>query len=116
MADSVVTYFEKPEAKELIQRLKESGLNMSYLHEAIEVPTDSPFADKTIVLTGKLTEMSRGEAKSQIESLGGKVTGSVSKNTDLLIAGEDAGSKLEKAKELSIEIWNEAQMLEALNA
>lgn len=68
------------------------------------------------MLTGKLTEMSRGEAKSQIESLGGKVTGSVSKNTDLLIAGEDAGSKLEKAKELSIEIWNEAQMLEALNA
>ena len=116
MADSIVTYFEKPEAVELIDRLKASGLNMNYLHEEIEVPSDSPFAEKTVVLTGKLEQMSRNEAKEQIEVLGGKVTGSVSKNTDLLIAGEDAGSKLDKAKQLNVEIWNEAQMLEALDA
>lgn len=76
--------------------------------------SDSYFAGKTIVLTGKLEEMSRNDAKAAIEALGGKLAGSVSKKTDLVIAGEAAGSKLTKAEELNIEIWDEAKMLEEL--
>lgn len=76
--------------------------------------SDSYFAGKTIVLTGKLEEMPRNDAKAAIEALGGKLAGSVSKKTDLVIAGEAAGSKLTKAEELNIEIWDEAKMLEEL--
>ena len=72
------------------------------------------FAGKTVVLTGKLSILTRGEAKEKIEALGGKVSGSVSKKTDLVIAGEDAGSKLAKAEELEITVWNEAELIEAL--
>lgn len=75
---------------------------------------DSPFAGKTIVLTGKLTQLTRNEAKAKIEELGGTVTGSVSKKTDLVIAGEDAGSKLAKARELGIEVWDEDRLIEQL--
>ncbi|PYZ96567.1 DNA ligase (NAD(+)) LigA [Alteribacter lacisalsi] len=117
MADAVVTYFEKPEVAELIEELREAGVNLTYtgpkLQNADEI--DSPFAGKTIVLTGSLEQMTRNEAKKQIELLGGSVTGSVSKKTDLLIAGESAGSKLTKAQDLNIEIWDEAKMLEQLN-
>ncbi|WP_027963941.1 NAD-dependent DNA ligase LigA [Halalkalibacillus halophilus] len=116
MASSIASYFAKPQVEELIAELKELGLNMAYLGEVFEADTDSQFYDKTIVLTGRLDEMSRNDAKKQIEALGGKVTGSVSKNTDLLIAGADAGSKLEKAESLNIEVWNEQQMIEALKA
>ena len=66
-------------------------------------------------LTGKLTHYNRNEAKEKIENLGGKVTGSVSKKTDIVVAGEDAGSKLTKAEELGITVWNEQQMVEALD-
>lgn len=76
--------------------------------------TDSAFAGKTIVLTGKLEQLSRNEAKEQIELLGGKITGSVSKKTDLVIAGEDAGSKLTKAEQLGIEVWDEERLMEEL--
>ncbi|MDC3417500.1 NAD-dependent DNA ligase LigA [Aquibacillus salsiterrae] len=115
MADSIVRYFQEEQVIELIDELKSLGLNIQYkgIRKA-DQPDNSPFMGKTIVLTGKLEILSRPEAKEMIEALGGKVTGSVSKKTDLLIAGEDAGSKLAKATELNIEIWNEQQLADAL--
>ena len=77
-------------------------------------PAGSLFSDMTFVLTGKLEELTRTEAKDKIEAEGGKVTGSVSKNTDVVLAGADAGSKLEKAKSLGIEVWNEEEFIEKL--
>lgn len=114
MADSIVTYFKKEEVKQLISRLKEVGVNMTYKGKKVEVSENSPFAGKTIVLTGKLSQMTRNEAKEKIEQLGGTVTGSVSKKTDLVIAGQDAGSKLTKANELGIEVWDEQRLIEIL--
>ncbi len=116
MADAIVTYFSQEECIQLINELKAHGVNMSYKgkRKADAAVSDSYFAGKTIVLTGKMEEYGRTEAKEMIESLGGNVTGSVSKKTDLVIAGEDAGSKLKKAQDLGIEIWNEAQLLAEL--
>jgi DNA ligase (NAD+) len=117
MADAIVAYFENDEVKELIQELKDAGVNLEYKGPkpvaASEV--DSYFAGRTIVLTGKIERLSRNEAKEKIELLGGKVTGSVSKKTDLVIAGEEAGSKLTKANELNIEVWDEDKLMEELN-
>lgn len=116
MADSIVTFFEQEEVLELITELKTYGVNMEYtgpLPVATE-EADSIFAGKTIVLTGKLEQLSRNEAKEQIELLGGKITGSVSKKTDLVVAGEDAGSKLTKAEQLGIEVWDEERLMEEL--
>ncbi|RKQ16413.1 NAD-dependent DNA ligase LigA [Ureibacillus endophyticus] len=115
MADSVVTYFQQDEVKELITRLKDVGVNMTYKGKKVQVEIgENPFAGKTIVLTGKLSQLTRNEAKAKIEELGGTVTGSVSKKTDLVIAGEDAGSKLTKAQELGIEVWDENRLVEQL--
>ncbi|MEH7235194.1 NAD-dependent DNA ligase LigA [Bacillus sp. JJ1562] len=116
MADAVVTYFEQPEAHDLLNELREYGVNMEYKGpKLVSVEdSDSYFAGKTIVLTGKLEQLSRNEAKAEIEALGGKVTGSVSKSTDLLIAGEAAGSKLTKAQDLQIEIWDEDRLVQEL--
>ncbi|MCM3368283.1 NAD-dependent DNA ligase LigA [Bacillus safensis] len=116
MADAVVTYFEKEEILDLLNELKELGVNMTYTgpKPVKAEESDSYFTGKTIVLTGKLEEMARNDAKAAIEALGGKLAGSVSKKTDLVIAGEAAGSKLTKAEELNIEIWDEAKMLEEL--
>ncbi|MED4722366.1 NAD-dependent DNA ligase LigA [Bacillus atrophaeus] len=113
MADAVITYFQKEEILELLDELEQLGVNTLYKGpKKVKVEdSDSYFAGKTIVLTGKLEELSRNDAKAQIEALGGKLTGSVSKNTDLVIAGEAAGSKLTKAEELNIEVWNEEQLL-----
>ncbi|PSA88967.1 DNA ligase [Bacillus atrophaeus] len=113
MADAVITYFQKEEMLELLDELEQLGVNTLYKGpKKVKVEdSDSYFAGKTIVLTGKLEELSRNDAKAQIEALGGKLTGSVSKNTDLVIAGEAAGSKLTKAEELNIEVWNEEQLL-----
>ncbi|WP_102264938.1 NAD-dependent DNA ligase LigA [Mesobacillus jeotgali] len=117
MADSIVTYFDNDEVKELVSELKAVGVNMEYKgpKKVTAEESDSFFAGKTIVLTGKLEQMGRNEAKEKIEALGGNVAGSVSKKTDLVIAGEDAGSKLTKAESLGIEVWNEERMLEELN-
>ena len=116
IADSVVTYFENEEVHELLQELKTAGVNFSFKGRVVQQSEiDSPFNGRTIVLTGKLTHYNRNEAKEKIENLGGKVTGSVSKKTDIVVAGEDAGSKLSKAEELGITVWNEEQMVEALD-
>ena len=117
MADSVVRYFQNEEVHELIDELKDAGVNMIYKGpKPVSVEEiDSVFAGKTVVLTGKLEQLSRGEAKKKLEEQGAKVTGSVSKSTDLVIAGEDAGSKLEKAESLGIDVWSENRFLEELN-
>jgi DNA ligase (NAD+) len=117
MADAIVAYFENDEVKELVQELKDVGVNMEYKgpKPVSASESDSYLAGKTIVLTGKIERLSRNEAKEKIELLGGKVTGSVSKKTDLVIAGEDAGSKLTKANELDIEVWDEDKLMEELN-
>ncbi|CAN7573989.1 NAD-dependent DNA ligase LigA [Rossellomorea sp. LjRoot5] len=117
MADAIVAYFENDEVKELIQELKDAGVNLEYKGpKPVSVSdVDSYFVGKTIVLTGKIERLSRNEAKEKIEMLGGKVTGSVSKKTDLVIAGEEAGSKLTKANDLNIEVWDEDKLMEELN-
>ena len=115
MAESIVAYFANEQIQQLIERLKGYGINMTYKGKkvVVEVGTN-PFAGKTIVLTGKLQQLTRNEAKAKIEQLGGTVAGSVSKKTDLVIVGEDAGSKLEKAQSLGIEIWDEVRLIEQL--
>lgn len=118
MADSVVSYFEKPEVTALLEKLAAQDVNMVYTgpRQVVEVDSDSLlFAGKTVVLTGKLEQWTRGEAQERIEALGGSVTGSVSKKTTLLISGEDAGSKQKKAESLGIEIWTEQMFIDALN-
>jgi len=117
MADSIVTFFEQEEVQELLQELKELEINMKYtgVKPVVSEKSDSFFFGKTIVLTGKLVEMTRNEAKEKIEALGGNVAGSVSKKTDLVIAGEDAGSKLKKAEDLGILVWNEERLVEELS-
>ncbi|WP_223596076.1 NAD-dependent DNA ligase LigA [Neobacillus bataviensis] len=117
MADSIVAFFEQDEAGELIQELIAAGVNMEYkgAKPVSAEESDSIFAGKTVVLTGKLEQLSRNEAKEKIEALGGNVAGSVSKKTHLVIAGEDAGSKLAKAQDLGIEVWDEEKLLVELN-
>lgn len=116
MAESIVSYFELTEVKDLIEELKVLGVNLVYNGpKPVSVEdSDSFFAGKTVVLTGKLEQLSRNEAKEAIEGLGGKVAGSVSKKTHLVIAGSDAGSKLAKAEELGVEVWNEEKLIEEL--
>lgn len=112
MAESIVKYFAKPEVTEMIERLRAAGVTMEYKGLRVEdIPTDSPFSGKTIVLTGTLEQITRKEAQQMIEARGGKVSGSVSKKTDLVVAGEAAGSKLVKANELGIQVIDEATFL-----
>lgn len=116
MADAIVQYFAQEKVVDLMDELRELGVNMEYKGiRPSEQHTESIFSDKTVVLTGKMETYSRKQAKEAIEALGGTVAGSVSKKTDLVIAGEAAGSKYDKAVELGIEIWNESQLEEALN-
>ncbi|MBN6205311.1 NAD-dependent DNA ligase LigA, partial [Ralstonia pickettii] len=115
MADSIVQYFSEEKVNKLLNELRELGVNMEYTGPKRAVQSaDSIFAGKTIVLTGKMESLNRNEAKEKIETLGGKITGSVSKNTDIVIAGEAAGSKYDKAVKLGITIWNEDELIEAL--
>lgn len=106
VAESLKSYFAQEGSKRLLQELKEAGVNLTYLGE--KVAADAALSGMTVVLTGKLERLTRSEAKTKLESLGAKVTGSVSKKTDLVVAGADAGSKLSKAQELGIQVEDEA--------
>ena len=106
IAQSLQTYFATEGSKILLDELKEAGVNLAYKGQTLVA--DAALSGLTVVLTGKLERLTRSEAKSKLESLGAKVTGSVSKKTDLVVAGADAGSKLQKAQELGIEVRDEA--------
>lgn len=113
IAESVYGWFNDPVNQRLIERLREAGLNFksSLYHPA---QARGPFAGKTFVLTGTLASMTREQATAQIESLGGRVAGSVSKKTDYVVVGTDPGSKLDKAKQLGIRIIDETELLRLL--
>lgn len=106
IAQSLQTYFATEGSKILLDELKEAGVNLDYKGQT--VVADAALSGLTVVLTGKLERLTRSEAKNKLEILGAKVTGSVSKKTNLVVAGADAGSKLQKAQELGIEVRDEA--------
>lgn len=112
IAESMTTYFAQPEAQEMIADLEKSGLNMEYLgeDEHEDIP-DNPFKDKTVVLTGKLEHYTRSEFTKRLQALGAKVTGSVSKKTNYVIYGQDAGSKYNKAEQLGIPLLTEEEAI-----
>lgn len=113
IAKSVVSYFKDENNLDLISKLKSHGVNTLYLKNINESETE--FSSKTFVLTGTLERFTRDEAREKIESLGGIVTGSVSKKTDVVIAGKEAGSKLKKAQDLGINIWDEQTFINILS-
>lgn len=112
IAESVYNYFNDINNIDLINRLKEHNVNMKYLGH---ISNDGMFANKTFVLTGSLTSLTRDDAKEKIESLGGNVTGSVSKKTNVVVVGDNPGNKYDKAKELGITIWTEEEFLKNVN-
>lgn len=113
MAQSLVTYMENEDIQVLIEKFKKKNVNMTYTGvKQSEIEGHPDFSGKTFVLTGKMTEMTRPEATNILQSFGAKVTNSVTKNTDVVIAGEEAGSKLEKAENLNIEVWSEQDWLD----
>ena len=113
VAQSIARFFAEPHNREVVEQLRACGVTWKDV-----VPESKPpsalFAGKNVVLTGTLAALSRDEAKARIEALGGKVTGSVSKKTALVIAGDEAGSKLDKARELGVTVWDEAEFLQHL--
>jgi DNA ligase (NAD+) len=108
VAEAICEFFREPHNRELIERLRAAGLQFTH---ATRRPKAGPLAGKTLVLTGTMPTLSRDDAKKLIEAAGGKVSGSVSKKTSYVVAGEDAGSKLTKAQELGVEIWDEARLV-----
>jgi DNA ligase (NAD+) len=109
VAARIAHFFAQPHNREVIAALRTAGVH--WKEGAPQRTTDGPLAGKTVVLTGGLAAMSRDEAGAKLEALGAKVSGSVSKKTSLVVAGEAAGSKLAKAQELGIEVWDEARLL-----
>lgn len=115
MADSIVQYFSEDKVIDLLNELKELNLNMDYTGpRPTEQVVETIFTDKTVVITGKMESYTRKEIQEIIEANGGSVTGSVSGNTDLVIAGEAAGSKYDRAVEREIEIWTEQDFIDAI--
>ena len=114
VAQSIVDFFSESHNREVVQQLRELGVHWEE-HEGASTQT-LPLSGKTFVLTGTLASLSRDEAKSRLEALGAKVAGSVSKKTDCVVAGAEAGSKLDKAHELNIPVWDEAALLDQLKA
>jgi len=112
VAQSIVDFFAEAHNREVVQQLRELGVHWQE-HEGVSGQI-LPLSGKTFVLTGTLASMSRDEAKSRLEALGAKVAGSVSKKTDCVVAGAEAGSKLDKARELNVPVWNEQQLLDEL--
>ena len=116
LAQSVVTYLENSDIRSLIEKLSNKNVNMSYKGiKTTEIDGHPDFSGKTIVLTGKLEQMTRNEASEWLKMQGAKVTNSVTKSTDIVIAGVDAGSKLAKAEKYGTEIWTEAAFIEKQN-
>lgn len=116
LAQSVVTYLENSDIRSLIEKLSNKNVNMSYKGiKTTEIEVHPDFSGKTIVLTGKLEQMTRNEASEWLKMQGAKVTNSVTKSTDIVIAGADAGSKLAKAEKYGTEIWTEAAFIEKQN-
>ncbi len=118
IAKSLINFFEKVTNKKIIERLKKHGLNFLNANDAAaqqKVKHDTIFTGRTFVLTGTLSKFTREEASEKISTLGGKVTSSVSKNTDYVVAGESAGSKLEKAKSLNVSVLKEDEFLNLLS-
>jgi DNA ligase (NAD+) len=113
VAKRIVTFFSDAHHREVIAQLKAAGVQ--WKESAPQRASEGPLAGKTFVLTGGLSSMSRDEAGAKLEALGAKVAGSVSKKTSVVVAGEAAGSKLEKARELGIEVWDESALLECFN-
>ncbi len=113
VAESIHRFFSEPRNRELVERLRAAGFDFTY---AARPKTGGPLAGRTFVLTGTLPSLARQEAKSRIEAAGGKVTGSVSKKTDYVVAGADAGSKLDKARELGIPVLDEAALLRLIGS
>ena len=113
IAEAVVSYFNLEPNRALLQSFADLGVSLANPHQEREVKEESlPFSGKTFVITGTLPTLSRAEAKARIEAAGGKVTGSVSTKTDFLLAGEKAGSKLNKAQQLGIPILGEQDLLQ----
>ncbi len=113
MALDIHAFFRDEENRVLLERLRQAGVNLKRRGGGA-IATDSPLAGKTVVLTGTLKQMTRDEAKERLRALGANVSGSVSAKTHLVIAGEEAGSKLEKARELGVEVWSEEELLRVL--
>lgn len=114
IGESVHTYFANPQVVALIDELRDAGINFAYQGPAATVAVESDWNGRRVVLTGKLEEMTRGAAKQWLEAHGAKVTSSVSKKTDIVIAGTAAGSKLTRAQDLGITVWDEARFHQAM--
>jgi DNA ligase (NAD+) len=114
VAESLRRFFDEPHNREVVEQLRACGITWAEHNGAALQTHDGPFASKTVVLTGTLATMSRDDAKEKLESRGAKVSGSVSKKTDFVIAGSEAGSKLDKANELGVKVLDEATFIEML--
>src|SRR5690606_38932047 len=116
VAESIAAFFREPHNREGIEQLRAAGVHWKNLEPTRAAAASGPFAGKIVVLTGTLAAMTRDEAKERIEAAGGKVTGSVSKKTDFVVAGAEAGSKLDKAQELGVRVLDEDEFLKLIGS